>query len=201
MSKHIVSCSFGKDSIATVILAREYGEPLDEIVYVEVMFDHGISGEVPEHRDFIYNVAIPRFKAWGYPVTVIHSEKTYMDIFFHTITKGKRVGMKQGFPMSGKCLINRVCKIDPINEYIKQQPKDFIQCIGIAVDEPKRLVRLTDGKVSLLAKYGYTEAMAYDLCRKYGLLSPIYEFANRGGVLVLPELQERRAPAPTGAPP
>ena len=25
MSKHIVSCSFGKDSVATVILAREYG--------------------------------------------------------------------------------------------------------------------------------------------------------------------------------
>ena len=60
--KYIASCSFGKDSIATVILAKEHEEPLDEIVYCEVMFDKEISGEHPEHRDFIYNVAIPKFK-------------------------------------------------------------------------------------------------------------------------------------------
>ena len=37
--KHVVSCSFGKDSIATILLALEHGEPLDEAVYCEVMFD------------------------------------------------------------------------------------------------------------------------------------------------------------------
>lgn len=190
MSKHIVSCSFGKDSIATAILAREYGEPLDEIVYVEVMFDHGISGEVPEHRDFIYNVAIPRFKAWGYPVTVLHSEKTYMDCFNHILKKGKRAGMRQGFPMSGKCLINRDCKMRPIRKWVKKQPKDLVQYIGIASDEPKRLARLTDGKISLLGKYGYTEAMAADLCKGYGLYSPIYGFSNRGGCWFCPNCRD-----------
>lgn len=60
--KYIASCSFGKDSIATILLAREHNEPLDEIVYCEVMFDENISGELPEHRDFIYNVAIPKFE-------------------------------------------------------------------------------------------------------------------------------------------
>ena len=30
--KYIASCSFGKDSIATILLAREHNEPLDEIV-------------------------------------------------------------------------------------------------------------------------------------------------------------------------
>ena len=191
MSKHIVSCSFGKDSIATVILAREYGEPLDEIVYVEVMFDHGISGEVPEHRDFIYNVAIPRFKAWGYPVTVLHSEKTYMDCFFHIRVKGKRRGKRHGFPMSGKCLIYTECKLSAIRSYMKQQQKGFVQYVGIAADEPKRLAKLKNGKTSLLAKYGYTEAMAADLCREYGLLSPIYEFANRGGCWFCPNRRDK----------
>lgn len=42
--KYIASCSFGKDSIATILLAREHSEPLDEIVYCEVMFDENISG-------------------------------------------------------------------------------------------------------------------------------------------------------------
>lgn len=33
----------------------------------------------------------------------------------------------------------------------------------------------------MLAKYEYTEKMAYELCEKYNLLSPIYQFAQRGG--------------------
>ena len=49
---------------------------------------------------------------------------------------------------------------------------EITQYIGIAIDEPKRLERL-DGinKISLLAKYGYTEQMAMELCKKYNLLS------------------------------
>ena len=37
--KHIASCSFGKDSIATILLAIENNEPLDGAVFSEVMFD------------------------------------------------------------------------------------------------------------------------------------------------------------------
>ena len=51
--KHILSCSFGKDSIATALLALQHGEPLDELVYCEVMFSEEISGELPEHNRFI----------------------------------------------------------------------------------------------------------------------------------------------------
>lgn len=47
---HIASCSFGKDSIATILLALEHNEPLDRVVFSEVMFDHSrnISGELPD---------------------------------------------------------------------------------------------------------------------------------------------------------
>lgn len=76
--KHVAACSFGKDSIATVILAREHNEPLDEVIYCEVMFDEEISGEVPEHRQFIYEVAKPLFESWGIKVTILRSEKTYI---------------------------------------------------------------------------------------------------------------------------
>lgn len=51
--KHILSCSFGKDSIATALLALQHGEPLDELVYCEVMFNEEISGELPEHNRFM----------------------------------------------------------------------------------------------------------------------------------------------------
>ena len=56
-----------------------------------------------------------------------------------------------------------------------------MQYVGIAKDEPKRLARLKGNQVSLLDKYGYTEAMAMEICKKYGLLSPIYENGTRGG--------------------
>ena len=62
--KYIASCSGGKDSIATIILAHENKEPLDEIVFAEVMFDEETSGELPEHIDFIKNKAFPLFESW-----------------------------------------------------------------------------------------------------------------------------------------
>lgn len=56
------------------------------------------------------------------------------------------------------------------------------QYVGIAGDELKRLARLAGtNKVSLLAKYGVAETSALALCKRYNLLSPIYEFTSRGG--------------------
>lgn len=61
---HIASCSFGKDSIATILLALENNEALDRVVFSEVMFDisRGISGEIPEHIEWIYSTAIPKLE-------------------------------------------------------------------------------------------------------------------------------------------
>lgn len=186
--KYIASCSFGKDSLATIILAHEHEEPLDEIVWCEVMFDKNISGEVPEHRDFIYNTAIPKLEAWGYKVTVIKGPITYMDHFNHLLIRGANEGMKRGFPSFIGCSVNRDCKTRPIQRWWKEHSgENVVQYIGIAIDEPKRLARL-DGvqNISLLAKYDYTEEMALNLCKKYGLLSPIYEFAKRNGCWFCP---------------
>ena len=62
-----------------------------------------------------------------------------------------------------------------------------MQYIGISADEDERLARL-DGvrKVSLLAKYGKTEADAAEICKTAGLLSPIYRFAKRNGCFFCP---------------
>lgn len=187
--KYIASCSFGKDSIATILLAREHNEPLNEIVYCEVMFDKDISGELPEHRDFIFNKAIPTFESWGYKVVILHSAKTYKDIFYRKRKRGGYVGEIYGFPPTMKCWANGELKIPPIKEYLKSQSEDVTQYVGIAIDEPSRLDRVVQSKnqVSLLQKYGYTEEMAKEKCKEYGLLSPIYDFSNRGGLLVLPK--------------
>ena len=88
--KHIASCSFGKDSIATILLALEHGEPLDEAVFVEVMFDHArnISGEISEHIDWIYSTAVPRLESLGVRTRVLRSERDYMYFFTNAVGGG-----------------------------------------------------------------------------------------------------------------
>ena len=45
--RYIASWSGGKDSTATIILAHLHNEPLDTIIFAEVMFDKETSGELP----------------------------------------------------------------------------------------------------------------------------------------------------------
>nr|DAM96483.1 MAG TPA: phosphoadenosine-phosphosulfate reductase [Caudoviricetes sp.] len=189
--KYIASWSGGKDSTASIILAHEHNESLDLIIFSEVMFDENTSGELPEHIDFIKNKAIPKFEEWGYEVKILHSNKTYLDCFYQVQRRSRipeRIGKRWGFPMTGKCMINSQCKIWQIKKFWKEIKEPFIQYIGIAVDEPTRMERIVNSgnKVSLLEKYGYTEKMAFELCEKYDLLSPIYDFVPRGGCWFCP---------------
>lgn len=185
--KHVASCSFGKDSLATVLLALEHGEPLDEVVYCEVMFDEYTSGEVPEHRDFILDCAIPFLERNGVKVITLRSPMTYLRSFYRVLSKGPNAGKLNAWPLCGKCCIQRDCKLPPIREYKRGLEADCVQYIGIAADEDARLARLDDAaKVSLLAKYGKTEQDATELCKRAGLLSPVYRFAKRNGCFFCP---------------
>ena len=177
--------------MATAILAIERGEPLDMAVYCEVMFDQEISGEVPEHRNFMYHKIIPWLEDNGVKVSVVRGGKTYLDCFYQQIRKSKdeeKNGKFWGFPIGGHCYVNRDCKTRPMFRFFKETGlQDAVEYIGIAADEQERLERL-DGikKVSLLAKYGYTEEMAAELCKQHGLYSPAYEYSNRNGCWFCP---------------
>ena len=190
--KYVASCSGGKDSVATLLLAAQHNEPLDEAVFSEVMFDKDTSGEVPEHRDFIYDRLKPFCeKEMGIKFTILHADKTYDDVFHHVITRGPHKGEVRGFAWAGMCAVNRDCKIPPVRKYNAALSPDTVSYVGIAEDEPKRLARL-DGitKVSLLAKYGMTEADAYKLCQEHGLLSPIYAHCRRNGCWFCPNASD-----------
>lgn len=158
---------------------------------------HNISGELPEHIDFIKNRCIPLFESWGYKVKILHSDTTYLDCFNQIVEKPLRhvhnKGKRKGFPMAGHCNINRDCKSKPINDFYKNIQDEVVQYVGIAKDEEKRLERIRISnipKISLLEKYGYTEKMAFDLCKKYDLLSPTYDFAPRGGCWFCPNARD-----------
>lgn len=183
-NEYFVSCSFGADSTATAILAIEKGEPLSALVYCEIMFDKERSAEVPEHRDFIYNTAIPYFEQRGVKTIVLRAEKTAREWMEARVTKGPRTGKKHGFPLSGRqgwCSIKRDCKLPPLNKFQKEHP-GAVYYEGICIDEKRRIKeeKLAQG-CYLLVKYGYTQEMARNLCKERGLLSPLYKFTKRGG--------------------
>lgn len=189
------SWSGGKDSTAAIILDHENGLPPSKIIFSEVMFDHkrGISGELPEHIDFVKYRAKPLFESWGYEVEIVRAEKDYIENFYTVITNSntpERIGKYRGWVLGGMCTANRDLKIKPIREYYRRLDlagAEYTQYVGIAVDEPERLERLRGtNKVSLLERFGYTEKMAYDLCERYGLLSPTYKISKRGGCWFCP---------------
>ncbi len=191
--KYITSWSGGKDSTASIILEHIHGLPPSDIIFSEVMFDkkRGISGELPEHIDFVKHKAIPVFESWGHKVEILHADKDYLDVFYNVIKHSKvseRNGKFSSFPLGGMCAVNSQCKISPIKKFFKQFSKsEIIQYVGIAADETNRLSNLEKRRqVSLLAKYGYTEKMCFDLCEEYGLLSPIYDKRKRGGCWFCP---------------
>lgn len=152
------------------------------VLFSEVMFDkvRKISGHNPAIIRFIYKTK-KKFESWGYEVNVLHSDKDYLDVFYHKLTRSpdkSRVGLTHGFVPSGKCAVKRDCKLRPINEWHKEHShENIIDYVGIAIDEPKRLESLHKNNinsVSLLEKYNFTEEMAMYLCRKYKLVSPQY---------------------------
>lgn len=147
--KHIICSSFGKDSNATALLALQHGEPLDEIIYTEVMFSKEISGELPEHTRFLYETAIPYFEKRGIPTRVLHAEKTYLDCFYHVVSRGNAQGKLAAFPLAGRCVIQRDCKVPPLEAYKESLPPGTVSYLGLAADEPIRLERLKPDQVSL----------------------------------------------------
>lgn len=191
--EYIASCSGGQDSVATLITAKEHDEPIDEVVYCEVMFDKDVSGEHPEHTEFVYCKLKPFVEnELGVPFRILRSEKTYVDVFTHIITRGENTGRQYGFAYPRMCAINRDLKIPPIKQYWKsKEGVDVTQYVGITYDEQERLMRMYGtNRVSLLNKYKISRVDAARLCIKYGMHSPCYQFSNRNGCWFCPNCKD-----------
>ena len=187
--KTFLSWSGGKDSSASIALCYENKLPLDGVIFSEVMFDNsrGISGEDPEHIAFIRK-SIPLIERIGYKVFVLRSKKDYLSEFNLRIQNSQKLhrnGKKHGWLLGGKCMANRDLKMAPITTFLRSVG-EYEQIIGIAADEPKRLARLKPNQRSVLAEYDINEADTYEICRRYDLLSPIYENETRGGCWFCP---------------
>lgn len=93
--------------------------------------------------------------------------------------------------MRGRCKMTGA-KIDTIEKIIKEKfSSETYEMIGYAADETKRLHRLTDHKCSIMVELGIKEAETFDICKKYNLLSPLYDLGiTRDGCFFCPNAKK-----------
>jgi 3'-phosphoadenosine 5'-phosphosulfate sulfotransferase (PAPS reductase)/FAD synthetase len=176
--EHIASLSYGKDSLAMLEAIKILGLPLDRIVTAEVWATETVPAEFPEMVEFKKKADQIILDRYGIQVEHFRSQNTY-DSSFHRITgSGKTVGRIYGFPMVKGAWCLRDLKLDIL---LKFDSPDTVKYLGIAADEPKRIVRDYGNARLPLVEIGWDEAYCRKWCEENDLLSPIYTQGTRGG--------------------
>ncbi len=182
--EHVLSLSYGKDSLACLGAIEELGWPLDRIVHAEVWATETIHADLPPMVEFKKKADAIIKERWGVEVERFRADTCYENIFYRErkTTKRKDLGdtVRYGFPLPKGPWCNSMLKMAAIR---KAQPENnnTIVYIGIAADEPCRFHNLSDAKRSPLVEAGWTEEMCRWWCDKNDLLSPIYTTTARGG--------------------
>lgn len=194
---NIFNLSFGKDSMATLLLAIEQGIPIDRVMYCDIRFSPEISGEHPLMAAWIPTAEKRLKELFGVTVDHAYSGVSFVEQFYKVKQNGKHVGVRYGFPYILGAWCNARLKVEAINKYLRAfNGQETTQFVGIAYDEPKRWERMKAKETknrkyrSLLFEQKLTEQDAFRICEKYGLLSLIYKSDDgiyRGGCWFCPK--------------
>ena len=154
--RYIASVSFGKDSLAMLIVLIARHEPLDEVVF----YDTGMEFQaIYDTRD----VAVKELlEPNNIKFTQLKPSMPFMDKMLNYEHKTRKGGQKKGYGWcGGMCRWGTTEKLRAIDKYCEGAH----QYIGIALDETKRLQRLNGtNKSAPLAKYGKNKKKALELC-------------------------------------
>lgn len=194
---NVFNLSFGKDSMATLLLAIEKGIQIDHIMYVDIRFSPEISGEHPLMAEWIPKAEKRLKEKFRVVVEHTYSGISFVEQFYKVKQKGKHIGDAYGFPFTIGAWCNDRLKLKAISKYLEQFGTCLTtQFISIAYDEPVRWERMkkkeTDKRKyrSLLVENKITEQDAFRICDRYGLLSPMYKTEDgifRGGCWFCPK--------------
>ena len=152
--KYIASCSFGKDSLAMVLMLIERGLPLDEVVF----YDTGMEFQaIYDLRDDM----LPIFQQHGIKYTTLYPDNPFLYDMLERPVKGRE---RRGYGWcGGLCRWGTTCKLRTIDQYAERQGAKVY--VGIAADETPRLQKERKPyKLFPLAEFGMTEADCLQYC-------------------------------------
>lgn len=183
--EHILSLSYGKDSLACLGAIDKLGWPLDRIVHAEVWATDTIPADLPPMVEFKKKADKRIKERWGIEVEHIRSKWTFESRFYSKITYRAKLEYR-GRPMGWPLMLGSWCSRDlKISKLIGG--KERINYVGIAADEPNRFGQLSEKTVSPLVEAEWDETYCRKWCEINGLLSPIYTTATRGGCWFCPK--------------
>lgn len=159
--RNVASVSFGKDSLAMLLMLIETGRPLDEVVF----YDTGMEFQaIYAIRDKV----LPLLESRGILYTELHPENPFLYDMLTRPVESEQKGKHNGYGWcGGVCRWGTKQKTSTIDRYIRETGAERYY-IGIAADEPERLKRLQGPKCSPLAAAGMTESDCLKYCRDRG---------------------------------
>ena len=157
--KYIASISFGKDSLAMLLMLIEKNYPLDEVVY----FDTDMEFQA------IYNIRDkikPLLESKGIKYIELKPKCEFCYKMFDKPVKAKNGTTHYGYSWcGGRCRWGTTEKLVALEKYCK----GAVEYVGIAVDETQRLIKERKGNKQFpLAEWGMTEKDCLQYCYDKG---------------------------------
>lgn len=160
----------------------EEGMPIDDIVFIEVMATPTIGAEFPEMYEYIYRME----QYIGRKITIVRSTLNFDEVFHQRYQFGNRTGRIYGFPHTIGAWCNDRLKLKTIRRH-NMCYGQHIRYLGIAADEPKRLIKLKPNCRAPLADWDMTEQDCIDFLKKRDMLNPLYQKFKRLGCWFCPK--------------
>ena len=162
MTKYIASVSFGKDSLAMLLLILEKNKPLDEVIF----YDTGMEFQA------IYNIrdtVVRLLKEKGIKYTELKPKFPFEYVMFEKPVKHRNGTISKGYSWcGGRCRWGTTEKNKIISKYLKETyNNDYKEYVGIAYDEPNR-IKDDNKKIYLLYDLKYTEKDCLRYCYSKG---------------------------------
>lgn len=119
--EHILSLSYGKDSLACLGAIEQLGWPLDRIIHAEVWATDTIPADLPPMVEFKEKADRIIKERWGIEVERVSAVETYDSLFHKIPEKRKRPntdfeGKCRGFPFQKGAWCQRDLKVNPIEQ-------------------------------------------------------------------------------------
>ena len=163
MTKYIASVSFGKDSLAMLLLLLNRKDPLDEVIF----YDTGMEFKA------IYNIrdkVVKLLEEKGIKYTELKPKLPFKYVMFEKPVKHRNGTYSKGYSWcGGRCRWGTSEKNRIISKYLKDNyGRNYIEYIGIASDETSRINYDNIHKSYPLVKYDMTEKDCLNYCYDKG---------------------------------
>lgn len=167
--KYVASCSYGKDSLAMVLLLIERGYPLDEVIFYDTEMEFQAIYNNKNRMEKILEEHDIRF-------TVLRDSLSFTYRAFEKEVHTRNGIIKQGYNWCGGCARwGTSGKLSAISKHYKDSYGDetVIEYVGVAADENQRIEKYRSKrnktvKLYPLIEWGMKETDCLEYCYAQG---------------------------------